>query len=70
MKKGQIAEGVVLYSEFPNMGVVEVAQEEGSESLIVKVKNVLPGQRVAVRLVKKRNGIWKTDDYARFEICI
>ncbi|MCR5452277.1 MAG: 23S rRNA (uracil-5-)-methyltransferase RumA, partial [Lachnospiraceae bacterium] len=66
MKKGQIAIGKVLYSEFPNMGVVLADTVEGvpvndteQEEVLIRVKNTIPGQRVEVRLVKKRNGSWR-----------
>ena len=58
MKKKDIVTGKVIYSEFPNMGVVET--EEGP----VRVKNVVPGQEISVRITKKRNGIWRGDPVA------
>ena len=41
MKKGQIAEGVVVRVDFPNKGIV--ITDEGEH---VIVKNTIPGQRV------------------------
>ncbi len=50
MKKGEIIEGIVDRVEFPNKGIME--HEDGR----VIVKNVLPGQRVSVRITKKKKG--------------
>lgn len=50
MKKGEILEGIVTRVDYPGKGVVETA--EG----ICIVKNVLPGQRVSLRVSKKRRG--------------
>jgi 23S rRNA (uracil-5-)-methyltransferase RumA len=51
MKKGQIVEGNVYRVDFPNKGRVWI-EDDGD----VIVKNVLPGQRVSVRVKKKRKG--------------
>lgn len=56
MKRGQEAEGYVKRVDFPNKGIVEVP--ESAEAIAqgaapvreVTVKNVLPGQRVRIRL--------------------
>ena len=50
MKKGEILEGIVTRVDYPGKGVVETP--EG----ICIVKNVLPGQRVSLRVSKKRRG--------------
>ncbi len=50
MKKGQIYEGVVEKTVFPNKGQVEV------EGRLVTVKNGLPGQRVRFSISKIRKG--------------
>lgn len=50
MKKKDILEGLVEYSEFPNIGVV-CAEEE-----YVKVKNALVGQKVKFQIQKARKG--------------
>lgn len=50
MKKGQIIEGIVLKVDFPNKGKVQCGED------IVSVKNVIPGQRISVRVDKVRNG--------------
>ena len=50
MKKGEILEGIVKRVDYPGKGVVETP--EG----ICIVKNVLPGQRVSLRVSKKRRG--------------
>ena len=50
MKKGQIIEGIVERTDFPNRGIVVC--EEG----VCVVKNTLPGQRVRAAVNKARNG--------------
>lgn len=50
MKKGQVLEGVVIRTDFPNKGIVET--EEG----ICVVKNALPGQRIRCSVNKVRKG--------------
>ena len=50
MKKGEILEGVVTRVDYPGKGVVDTP--EG----ICIVKNVLPGQKVSLRVSKKRRG--------------
>lgn len=51
MKKGQIAEGVVVRVDFPNKGIV--ITDEGEH---VIVKNTIPGQRVRFGVNKSRKG--------------
>ncbi len=51
MKKGQIADGVVVSVVFPNKGIV--CAEDGSR---VMVKNSIPGQRVRFAVNKTRGG--------------
>lgn len=48
MKKGDIFEGKVLYTEFPNKGVVEVEDKK------VTIKNGLEGQTLRFSISKKR----------------
>ena len=48
MKKGEIYEGIVEKTEFPNKGIVYVEDEDA----YVQVKNTLPGQRVRFQLKK------------------
>jgi 23S rRNA (uracil-5-)-methyltransferase RumA len=50
MKKGQELTGIVTDVNFPNKGIVNT--EEGP----VVVKNVIPGQKVLVRVLKLRKG--------------
>ncbi len=50
MKKGDLLEGIVTRVDYPGKGIVET--QEG----ICVVKNVLPGQRVSLRVTKKRRG--------------
>ena len=50
MKKGDLLEGLVTRVDYPGKGVVETP--EG----ICIVKNVLPGQRIRLRVSKKRRG--------------
>ncbi len=54
MKKGEIYEGKVEKLLFPNKGIVFAEAEEGREKCTVK--NVLPGQKIAFRVTKKRHG--------------
>ncbi len=54
MKKGEIYEGTTEKVLFPNKGIVRVETEDGIEKCTVK--NVLPGQRIAFRVIKKRHG--------------
>lgn len=59
MKKGEIVEGYVEKTEFPNKGTVQVdiQDEQGNHILQrVAVKGVLPGQRVSLRIKKARKG--------------
>jgi len=51
LKRGDTAEGVIEEVSYPNKG--SFTAEEGQR---VYVKNVLPGQRVSVRIKKKREG--------------
>ena len=55
MKKKELITGRVEYSEFPNVGVIKAEDET------IKVKNVVPGQKVTVRLSKKRSTLWRGD---------
>lgn len=50
MRKGDIVEGVVETLRFPNKGLFHADETE------VVVKNTVPGQKVRVRVTKKRNG--------------
>ncbi len=52
MKKGQSYEGIVESVQFPAKGIVRV--EEESDKAVVK--NVIPGQKIAFRVSKKRKG--------------
>ena len=52
MKKGQVLEGTIEKVEFPNKGVVTVAEEGKS----VIVKNVIPGQKVKFCVNKFKRG--------------
>lgn len=51
MKKGEIYEGIVEKTEFPNKGIVTVEERR------VAVKNTLPGQKIEFRLKKVRKGV-------------
>ncbi|HAG69966.1 MAG TPA: 23S rRNA (uracil(1939)-C(5))-methyltransferase RlmD [Lachnospiraceae bacterium] len=55
MKKGQEYTGTVQCVRFPDRGVVRVMSDEGEEELCT-VKGVLPGQRIRLRVTKKRGG--------------
>ncbi|NDL66667.1 23S rRNA (uracil(1939)-C(5))-methyltransferase RlmD [Anaerotalea alkaliphila] len=52
MKKNTMAAGVVERVAFPNKAVMEI------EGVQVQVKNALPGQKVEIRLKKKRKNRW------------
>lgn len=52
MKKGDIVEGYVEKVDFPNKGTVVIEGEEKK----VTVKNVIPGQKLSVRVCKMRKG--------------
>ena len=47
MKRGEIVQGKVIKVSFPNKGIIETA--EGDR---LRVKGVLPGQTVSVRVKK------------------
>ncbi len=51
MKKGDIVTGTVKRIDFPNKAIVDVG-----EGQYVTVKNLLPGQKVDIRITKKRHG--------------
>lgn len=52
MKKGDIFEGVVEYTDFPDRGVVLLPEEENK----ILIKGVIKGQTIKGRITKKRNG--------------
>ncbi|MGN0156894.1 MAG: 23S rRNA (uracil(1939)-C(5))-methyltransferase RlmD [Lachnospiraceae bacterium] len=59
MKKGQIAEGIVVRVDFPNKGIVRVEEKTESGETAVSyctVKNVIPGQRISFFVKKVRKG--------------
>ena len=59
MKKGEIREGIVEKVKFPNKGCVRLlpAEEQAEgEAEYAAVKNVIPGQRISVRITKVRRG--------------
>ncbi|MCR4686504.1 MAG: class I SAM-dependent RNA methyltransferase [Lachnospiraceae bacterium] len=51
MKKGDVVTGTVERIDFPNKAIVDVG-----EGQYVTVKNLLPGQKVDIRITKKRHG--------------
>ena len=55
MKKGDILQGYVEKSDFPNKGKVLVKEADGTES-VVTVKNALPGQTISCLMNKKKHG--------------
>ena len=57
MKKGEIHNGIVLRVDYPNKGRVQI--EEEAEPVLVK--HVHPGQKISLRLRKKRRGRWEGD---------
>ncbi len=60
MKKGQIITAEVIGLHFPNRGICKVVETPDSnhedEPKTIRVKNVLPGQKIAVRVAKMRHG--------------
>lgn len=58
MKKGSICKGSVEYVDFPGKGMVKLDEEYGTD-IPALVKDVLPGQRVTVRIKKKKNDIYE-----------
>ncbi|HJA92227.1 MAG TPA: 23S rRNA (uracil(1939)-C(5))-methyltransferase RlmD [Candidatus Eisenbergiella merdipullorum] len=66
MKKGEIREGIVEQVKFPNKGQVRLlpqpSEEDGAEKAenkcpeYVTVKNVIPGQKLSIRITKVRKG--------------
>ena len=52
MKKGQIYEGIIERVDFPNKGIVFVAEEEQ----YVIVKNGIPGQKIRFMINKFKRG--------------
>ena len=56
MKKGNEYIGVVSKIKFPNKGIVEVNIDDGQSEKCV-VKNVLPGQKIRFRVIKKKSGL-------------
>ena len=54
MKKGQMIEAEVLRLDFPNKGIAAATDPATGETFTLRVKGVLPGQRV--RAVITRNG--------------
>ena len=50
MKKGEEYTGVVVRTEFPNKGIVELEDRK------IVVKNTVPGQKVRFRITKLKMG--------------
>lgn len=71
MKKGEIYNGIVERIDYPNKGIVRIegvedgaatqsaVAEGGGEPVRVRIKRVLPGERISLRIKKKRRGIWE-----------
>ena len=55
MKKGQEYIGTIEHTEFPNKGLINYVNEDGSVTRVV-VKGAIAGQRVRFVLSKKRSG--------------
>ncbi len=55
MKKGEIVSGIVERIDFPNKGIVRIDSNEG-EAYQATVKNALPGQKISMRISKKKHG--------------
>ncbi len=58
MKKGSIVEADVKALHFPNRGICEVREEvDGVETVTkLRVKNVIPGQKITARVAKMKHG--------------
>ena len=59
MKKGEIREGIVEKVKFPNKGCVRllpIEEQKEEKTEYAEVKNVIPGQRISVRITKVRRG--------------
>ncbi len=56
MRKGQEYDGIVEELRFPNRGIVRLVTEDEEGEVFAQVKNCLPGQKVRIRITKKRNG--------------
>ena len=57
IRKGTVMEGLVRTTHFPNRGDVQIISTEGEKPDgigRVMVKNVLPGQRIRLRITKRR----------------
>lgn len=52
MKKGEVFEGIVAYTDFPDKGVINLPEEGGK----IVIKGVIKGQKIKGRIQKKRNG--------------
>ena len=58
MKKGEIAEGIISYVDFPDKGIIIIGDDERK----VVLKGGITGQKVRYRIQKRRND--------RYEACI
>ena len=58
MKKGEIAEGIISYVDFPDKGIIILEDDERK----VVLKGGITGQKVRYRIQKRRND--------RYEACI
>ena len=79
MKKGEIYNGIVERIDYPNKGVVRIegvadgsaadnaVAEGGGEPVRVRIKRVLPGERISLRLKKKRRGHWEGEKLETLE---
>lgn len=57
MKKHQIYKGTVIDVQFPNKGIIKVEDED----ILALVKNVIPGQEVSFRALRKKAGYFHGD---------
>ena len=56
MKKGDVIEAEILRLDFPNRGIAQAVDPVSGETVSLKIKGVLPGQRVRCRLVRNGSG--------------
>ena len=61
MKKVEEYNGIVERIDYPNKGVVRLdgITDENGDPVSVLVKRVLPGERIRLRLRRKRRGRWE-----------
>lgn len=69
MKKGETYSGIVERIDYPNKGIVRIegVSDDDGHPVCVHVRNALPGERIDLRLLKKRRGVWQAEKLATIE---